>query len=310
MGAETSTNDRLYVGSVKGNIGHTEGAAGVASLIKVVLCLENDMLVPNAGFSKLNSNIHLDKWLLRLSDKTIRWPSHLPRRASINSFGFGGSNAHAIVESASTYLERPAALLSGLEKGMPQIVVFSTHDKTGIDRVAAKWGPFLQAQIDAEQNISFRDIAYTMYARRSQLSFRSFAVAGSLGQLRDALQQGLPHFLRANGTAHANLAFVFTGQGAQWAQMGVELLQVTSFRESITRSEQILSGLGCPWNLFEEIQAEAATSRMNQPDRSQSICCALQIALVNLLASWGVHPKATVGHSSGEIGMIMFFLRF
>ncbi|KAK4868617.1 hypothetical protein LT330_006819 [Penicillium expansum] len=302
MGAETSTNDRLYVGSVKGNIGHTEGAAGVASLIKVVLCLENDMLVPNAGFSKLNSNIHLDKWLLRLSDKTIRWPSHLPRRASINSFGFGGSNAHAIVESASTYLERPAALLSGLEKGMPQIVVFSTHDKTGIDRVAAKWGPFLQAQIDAEQNISFRDIAYTMYARRSQLSFRSFAVAGSLGQLRDALQQGLPHFLRANGTAHANLAFVFTGQGAQWAQMGVELLQVTSFRESITRSEQILSGLGCPWNLFEEIQVEAATSRMNQPDRSQSICCALQIALVNLLASWGVHPKATVGHSSGEIG--------
>ena len=95
---------------MKSNIGHTEGAAGVASIIKTVLCLENGMLVPNAGFTKLNARIHLDKWGLRLSDACIRWPQHLPRRISINSFGFGGSNAHLVLESAGMEDAEPAAL--------------------------------------------------------------------------------------------------------------------------------------------------------------------------------------------------------
>ncbi|KAF9893167.1 hypothetical protein FE257_012580 [Aspergillus nanangensis] len=105
--ARTPENEPLYVGSVKGNIGHTEGAAGVASLIKVVLCLEHAMLVPNAGFEKVNPRIRLDEWRLRLCQDATPWPAHMPQRASINSFGFGGSNAHAVIESASEFFGSP-----------------------------------------------------------------------------------------------------------------------------------------------------------------------------------------------------------
>ncbi|KAJ5757120.1 Acyl transferase/acyl hydrolase/lysophospholipase [Penicillium nucicola] len=298
----TDTDEPLLVGSVKSNIGHTEGAAGVASIIKAVLCLENGMLVPNAGFEKINPRIHLDKWRMRLSDAAVPWPSNRPQRASINSFGFGGSNAHIVIESLSTHLGRSLAPVAREVEPTPHVVVFSTQDKPGLARLALKWISFLKAKIATGQDMSLRDISYSMSSRRSLLPFRSFAVASSLQGLCDALEQDLPLYPRASRTAPANLAFVFTGQGAQWAQMGIQLLQVPVFKESMARSQKILSSLNCPWNLVDELQADKAASNMSQPDRSQSICCALQIALVDLLASWGVHPKATIGHSSGEIG--------
>ncbi|KAJ5115816.1 Acyl transferase/acyl hydrolase/lysophospholipase [Penicillium angulare] len=303
LGAARADGDEpIYVGSVKSNIGHTEGAAGVASLIKTVLCLEKGMLVPNAGFTKLNPRIKLNEWGLRLSDACIEWPRHLSRRVSINSFGFGGSNTHLILESASMHLPPSSVALKRKDTHTPQVVVFSAQDMPGLERLAAKWTDFLQRRFSSGQDISLRNISHSMSSRRSKLPFRSFAVAESLEQLCDVLQQGLPQFPRASRTARVNLAFIFTGQGAQWAQMGIQLLDIPVFRNSITRSQQILSDLSCPWDLLEEMRADSVSSNMSLPDRSQSICCALQIALVDLLASWGVHPKATVGHSSGEIG--------
>ncbi|KAK9860833.1 hypothetical protein MYU51_006145 [Penicillium brevicompactum] len=300
--ARMDGDEPIYVGSVKSNIGHTEGAAGVASIIKAVLCLENGMLVPNAGFTQINPRIHLDKWRMRLSDACIEWPQHLARRVSINSFGFGGSNAHLILEGTGMHLSPSAATEKTKEKTTPQVVVFSTQDKPGLERLTEKWTSFLQKKLTTGEEISLRNISHTMSSRRSKLPFRSFAVAESLEQLHDVLQQGLPQSSRASRTLQANLAFIFTGQGAQWAQMGIQLLDIPVFRESITHSQQILSDLNCPWDLPEEMRAEAAYSNMSLPDRSQSICCALQVALVDLLASWGARPKATVGHSSGEIG--------
>lgn len=188
------------------------------------------------------------------------------------------------------------------DKPKSQVVVFSTQDMPGLERLATKWTAFLQQKLHTGQDISLRDISHSMASRRSKLPFRSFAVADSLEQLCDQLKEGLPTFPRASRTMRVNLAFIFTGQGAQWAQMGIQLLDVPVFLDSITRSRQILSSLGCPWDLLEEMRADTASSNMGLPDRSQSICCALQVALVDLLASWGVHPKATVGHSSGEIG--------
>lgn len=287
---------------MKSNIGHTEGAAGVASLIKVVLCLEKGALVPNAGFSEVSPRIHLNDWRLRLSNDYIPWPSHLPKRASINSFGFGGSNAHAIIESASEYLGSIAKLPSESIEQFPQVVVFSTYDKAGIDRTAIKWTLFLQTTLDAGQDESLKSIAHTMGNRRSKLPFRSFAVAASTSKLCEELRKGLPEFPRASRSTNSNLAFIFTGQGAQWAGMAQSLFKIPLFAQSMTRSQEILSSIGCTWNLIEEIKADANCSLIDRPDRSQSICCALQIALVDLLASWQVHPRAVVGHSSGEIG--------
>ncbi|KAJ5589050.1 hypothetical protein N7537_011728 [Penicillium hordei] len=295
--ARTPTDEPVYVGSVKTNFGHTEGAAGVASLIKVVLCLEKGTLVPNAGFKNINPKIRLDDWRLRLSDKTMPWPEHLPQRASINSFGFGGSNAHLILESTKEAFQGNAED----REPAPHVVVFSTFDQAGIERAGQNWSTFLQRQQKAEQEIPLKDLAHTMLTRRSQLGFRSFAVANSQDQLQSILDKGLPKFSRASRKAQTRVAFVFTGQGGQWAGMGRELLRISTFRESIAQSQDILSALGCPFDMVEEIKADAKDSQINRPDRSQPITCALQIALVDLLASWSVYPNAVVGHSSGEI---------
>ncbi|OJJ29662.1 hypothetical protein ASPWEDRAFT_294248 [Aspergillus wentii DTO 134E9] len=292
--ARTPTDEPIYVGSVKTNLGHTEGAAGVASLIKVVLCLEKATLVPNAGFKNINPKIRLEDWRLRLSNETMPWPDHLPQRASINSFGFGGSNAHVIIESLKETLR-------GSERDRepaPQVVVFSTFDQAGIERLGSSWSDYLKRQ---ERDIPLPNLAHTMLSRRSQLGFRSFAVANSLDQLQGVLEKGLPKHPRASRKAQTRLAFVFTGQGGQWAGMGQELLRIPVFRESMQRSQDILSSLGCPFDIVQEIRAEAKDSQINRPDRSQPITCALQIALVDLLASWSVLPNAVVGHSSGEI---------
>lgn len=294
--ARTPTDEPIYVGSVKTNFGHTEGAAGVASLIKVVLCLEKATLVPNAGFKNLNPKIRLDDWRLRLSDKTIPWPDHLPQRASINSFGFGGSNAHIIVESVKEALGEEDTSLP------PRVVVFSTFDQAGIERLGQGWSTYLQRQQEAKCEISLKDLAHTMLTRRSQLGFRSFAVGNSMDQLQGSLKKGLPKFSRASRKAQTRIAFIFTGQGGQWAGMGKELLRISIFKESIARSQKILTSLGCPFDIVREIRAKVTDSSINRPDRSQPITCALQIALVDLLASWSIYPNAVVGHSSGEIG--------
>lgn len=296
--ARTPEDESVYVGSVKTNLGHTEGAAGVASLIKVVLCLEKATLVPNAGFKNINPKIRTDEWRIRLSDKTMPWPEHLPQRASINSFGFGGSNAHIILESTKE------AFQDNVEdrEPAPRVVVFSTFDQTGIERLGGNWSEFLLRQKQADLEIPLNDLAHTMLTRRSQLGFRSFAVANSQDQLQGTLAKGLPKFARASRKALTRIAFVFTGQGGQWAGMGRELLRINTFRESMARSQDILSSLGCPFDIVEEIKLDAKESRINRPDRSQPITCALQIALVDLLSSWSVYPNAVVGHSSGEIG--------
>ncbi|KAK5807537.1 hypothetical protein VI817_001795 [Penicillium citrinum] len=295
--ARTPTDEPIYVGSVKTNLGHTEGAAGVASLIKVILCLEKGTLVPNAGFKNINPKIRLDEWRLRLSDKTMPWPDHLPQRASINSFGFGGSNAHIILESTKEFFKG-----DGEDKeATPHIVVYSTFDQSGIERLSESWSDYLLRRQKAEQDIPLKDLAHTMLTRRSQLGFRSFAVANSLDQLQTTLKKGLPKFSRASRKAQTKLAWVFTGQGGQWAGMGKELLRIPVFKESIARSQKALTSMGCPFDIVEEIRLDGKESQINRPDRSQPITCALQIALSDLLESWSVRPQAVVGHSSGEI---------
>ncbi|KAF4830615.1 Reducing polyketide synthase FUB1 [Colletotrichum siamense] len=310
----------LFVGSIKANVGHTEGCSGLAGVLKSIVCLEKGILVPTAGIEKVNPKLRLTDWNLALPSENMSWPSKGQRRISVNSFGFGGANAHVILDDAHNYL-RTRGLLgnhntttleddsseSGISMGSEsprqeshkRLFAFSTKDQTGIDRLGPLFTDFLSNK-EAMSNARFLgDLAYTLAGRRSHFEFRSFAVAESVSDLQTQIEKGLPKSKRAS--KHDNPIFIFTGQGAQWPAMGRELLNNCIFRTSVHKSQVLLEHYGCPWDLIDEL-SKTSDSNVDLPQYSQVLCTVLQIALVDLVRAWGVIPKAVVGHSSGEIG--------
>ncbi|ORX96602.1 hypothetical protein BCR34DRAFT_497625 [Clohesyomyces aquaticus] len=326
LGKARSSENPIFVGSVKTNIGHLEGCAGLAGLIKTVLILENGKIPPLAGFEQANPRLKLDEWNVILPERLFAWPNSGLRRASINSFGYGGANAHVIMDDAPNYLEEselqelhqtvecgfdsdetsqssvlPAiAECSGVTGPEHKLFIFSSADQTGLQRLATIYLAFLENECDSFLCPKFiMNLAYTLASRRSFLDHRSFVVASSRLELIQQLQDGLPK--RRRIAKSNNTLFIFSGQGAQWPNMGKELITYHTYRESLERSQSALLELGSPWRLIEELFAFKERSRIDSPEFSQPICTALQLALVDLLNSWGVIPKSVVGHSSGEI---------
>ena len=188
-----------------------------------------------------------------------------------------------------------------------RLYVFSSSDQAGLQRMSSAFADHLDEKIDSDKKSesirspSFTsDLAYTLGSRRSVLDHRGFVVAKSASDLSKQLRKGFPKLRR---TAKNNdIIFVFTGQGAQWPTMGKELMSQKAYMASLERSQVALDALGCPWSLIDKLSATKDASRVGQPDLSQPLCTALQLALIDLLATWGVTPKAVIGHSSGEIG--------
>ncbi|KAL2755347.1 hypothetical protein ACRALDRAFT_1033350 [Sodiomyces alcalophilus JCM 7366] len=316
----------LYIGSIKPNVGHTEGCSGLAGIFKAVACLENGKLVPTYDVENINPKLKLDEWNLALPPETMRWPTRGQRRISVNSFGFGGANAHAILDDAYHYLSSrglvgnhsttaqegdgdsepgigtgPATSISETEISTKRLFVFSSKDQSGLQRLAKTYSDALsKIRLDGEEEYKYlRNLAHTLAVRRSHFDFRAFCIAPSFKALTAQLSNGLVGTKRSP-RQKTNLAFVFTGQGAQWPTMGAELLRNPQFGESVQKSQAYLEALGCGWNIMEELQ-KTDGSRINLPEFSQTLCTVVQVALVELLRCWGVYPRATVGHSSGEI---------
>ncbi|KAI5867872.1 hypothetical protein GGS23DRAFT_201723 [Durotheca rogersii] len=320
----------LYIGSIKPNVGHTEGCSGLAGVFKALVCLEKGKLVPTYGVEQVNPKLTFKEWNLALPETTINWPSRGQRRVSVNSFGFGGANAHVILDDAYHYLKarslpgnHATAIVdddysnsdSGLSSGSStplgpddlddttkRLFVFSSADKAGIERIESVYGDKLGGlSLSKVEPTYFTNLAYTLASRRTHQDFRSFVVASSFPELAQALiSKRLPKLKRSQRQGN-NLTFVFTGQGAQWPAMGRELLSNRVFESSVRASQSYLEALGCKWNAIEELQ-KVQDSRISRPEFSQTLCTVLQVALVDLLRHWNVIPKATVGHSSGEIG--------
>jgi acyl transferase domain-containing protein/NADPH:quinone reductase-like Zn-dependent oxidoreductase/NAD(P)-dependent dehydrogenase (short-subunit alcohol dehydrogenase family) len=313
----------LYVGSIKPTVGHTEGCSGLAGVFKAVVCLEKGLLVPTYGVERINPRLKLDEWHLALPHQVMEWPELGQRRISINSFGFGGANAHAILDDAHHYLAQrglvgnhSTTVLSddGSDSGIsttqsipPQnsdvkhLFVFSTKDQAGIKRICAAYADWLgqESTFSKEDTAFLCNLAYTLASRRSHLDFRTYTVASTVAELREKVVKTLP-ILRRSSRQNHSLVFVFTGQGAQWPGMGQQLLDNAVFRRSVETSQRHLQDLGCNWNAMAELQ-KTENSQIHLPEYSQTLCTVLQIALVDLLRHWGVIPRATIGHSSGEI---------
>ncbi|RYO87212.1 hypothetical protein DL762_004340 [Monosporascus cannonballus] len=315
----------LYVGSVKPNVGHTEGCSGLAGVFKAILCLEKGMLVPTYDVQRVSPKLTLTEWNLTLPSWTMKWPSNGKRRISVNSFGFGGSNAHVILDDAYHYLKErdlvgnhnttvydDESSDSGISTGVStpstseidnheakQLFVFSSRDQAGLQRLAHVYRNDLESKAKEEDLQYLYNLSYTLVARRSHHDFRSFVVATSLAELSTQLSKPVPKIKRSS-RRDKNLVFVFTGQGAQWPAMGIQLLSHPVFERSVRASQEYLETHGCEWNALEELR-KTDDSKIGLPEYSQTLCTVLQVALVDLLRHWNIVPKATIGHSSGEI---------
>ena len=301
----------LLIGAVKTSIGHSEAASGISALIKAILITERGIIPPTRGVVNLNPKIKWDEWKVQVNNDPVPFPDHLPvRRVSINSFGYGGTNAHVVVEGVSSMVKRRPAIKyfdknqhqksqaprRAFQRRRPFLLPFSAHDKATLKR-----------NIDAHGRVvdkyTLLDLSHTLANRRSVLKSKAFAVA-SHDTLQDTFENADSSFTFADESPTPTVGFVFTGQGAQWARMGAELMEYyPSFLRTIRVLDLALEDLpdGPEWSIEDELLENAQNSRVNDPEFSQPLCTAIQIALVQILEYWGIRPVVTVGHSSGEI---------
>ncbi|KAL2807721.1 hypothetical protein BJX63DRAFT_61499 [Aspergillus granulosus] len=298
LGKGRSTDHPLWIGSVKSNVGHLEAASGLAAIIKVALAFEKGFIPPNSNFEAPNPGILFDEWRLRVPVKLEEWPAHLPRRASVSNFGYGGTNAHVIMEDASYYLP-PKLERNGLNgtHAPSRRYVFPISGKDEVTTKATITN--LKAYLEENETIDLKSLAYTLGQRRSRFPWTTAAQGSTLPELLKSLDSDLkPGFT----TETPRLGFVFNGQGAQWFGMGRELMGTYPvFDQAINEAESHLRALGAEWSLREELTRDAETTRVNETQLAMPLSVSIQIALVRLLESWGIKPTAVTGHSSGEI---------
>lgn len=242
------------------------------------------------------------------------------RRASVNCFGFGGTNAHLILDDAGTYLaqrslagnhrsEATTATSVGSTKkqktfSTTQLVLISSHERDGIDRITSGHAPFI-AQHASDLHV-LADYAYTM-SRRSSLEFKAVIIAHSASDLAAKLARpeglNVHRFLPSPDMSVPKMVMVFCGQGAQWHAMGRELMTFEPFSNSLVGASKYLSKIvGSDFDLLQELRHDdPSLSRINEPKFAQPATTAIQVALVDLLKASQVCPLAVVGHSSGEI---------
>ena len=290
----------LFIGSVKTNIGHLESAAGVAGIIKVILALQHRTIPPHLHFHTPNPHIAWTDLPLQVSAKEIAWEPIGGRRiCGVSSFGFSGTNAHIILEEAPPCL---AAEEAPVRRSC--LLALSARDDDAFIELASRYADALEGRSDDE----LADVCHTANAGRAHFAHRATVIGRSIGELRTGLN-ALARGEDAMGVRTARItrrdppriAFLFTGQGAQYAGMSQDLYDVAPvFRAALDRCAKLLtSHLARP--LLEVLfSAPGRPAPLDETAYTQPALFAVEYALTELWRSWGVTPNVVMGHSVGE----------
>lgn len=290
----------LPIGSVKTNIGHLEPASGMAGLIKAMFVLEKSALPASLHFNEPNPAIDFDGW--KLDVVTGLRPVELAADAvvGVNSFGFGGTNAHVILSPAP----KRAAADAALPNQMPPLLL-SARSPEALKAVAIRYRDALVGLGDSVA--AARDLIYSAAHHRDGFDHRLVADGGSLGAILaklDAFVDGAPSGAAASGktiAAAPKVAFVFSGNGSQWAGMGRDSYrQDAAFRAAVDQTDALLKPL-TGWSVVEKLFADDLAEALVRTDIAQPLLFAVQLGVCAALAARGLKPDATTGHSVGEV---------
>ncbi|TRU60594.1 MAG: acyltransferase domain-containing protein [Microcystis aeruginosa Ma_QC_C_20070823_S13] len=294
---DRSTDNPLMVGSVKTNIGHLEIAAGMASLLKVILSLKNQEIPPHLHFKELNPDLADAATSLKIPTSSLPWQrTEEPRRAGISAFGLSGTNAHIIIE------EPPQLSFNPSEVDRPaHLLTLSAKSDDALDDLAQKWVSYLEKN----PQLNLADLAFSAHTGRGQFNHRLAILAKSTLEAKDSLtaftqkQPCLNVFSQAVAKSRQNkIAFLFTGQGSQYADMGRQLYETQpTFRHALEECDRLLQ----PYlekSLLEVLYSDS--SLLDQTAYTQPALFAIEYALYQLWQSWGIKPDGVLGHSVGE----------
>jgi acyl transferase domain-containing protein/NADPH:quinone reductase-like Zn-dependent oxidoreductase/NADP-dependent 3-hydroxy acid dehydrogenase YdfG/acyl carrier protein len=285
----------LYVSSVKANIGHLEAAAGIAGVIKVILALQHQAMPAHPNFGALNPAFDWGQSALQVPDTLVPWTA-ATRAAGVSAFGLGGTNAHIVLTQA------PAAALAKAPASLEQLpLVLSAKSPAALAALKDRYLEFL-----GKTDWPLAAIAHTAATRRNQFACRTAIVAATAKEAAEKLarisrpsQEGVTSTVEAESAA-PRIAFVFSGQGAQFSGMATTLFgAVPVFRDALTACAELVER-HAGWSPLPLIVGDAKDPRIDQTEFTQPCLFTLQFALVTMWRAWGVEPAMVVGHSIGE----------
>jgi myxalamid-type polyketide synthase MxaD len=298
IGRPRADGSTVALGSVKSNIGHLEGGAGIAGVIKAVLCLHHKQIPPLVHFRTLNPHISLAGTSLRIPTSLEPWEANRPRIAGVSSFGWSGTNVHLLLEEGVAP-ERPADRSPATTRLLP----LSARTPDALQALVRSWSDWTAG---ADGRVEIADAVDSAAHRRARHEHRAAVVFSTYADLRERLQaildgQAHPDVAVGRAVDRGGIVFVFPGQGAQWLGMGRELYESEpTFRDTMDAVDASFVRYA-GWSLVAELHAAADASRLEAIDVVQPLLFAVEVALAALWRRRGLRPDAVVGHSMGEV---------